>query len=115
MTQWQKSYDTFLARIQETGELWSLSCEEGWVICDSAEFEDTEVMPFWSSKAEAQRHCVEQWDDYQAERVSLADFVELWLPNLAEDDILVGPDWNDDLEGLEVEPGDLAESLLAQQ
>ncbi|WKE65020.1 DUF2750 domain-containing protein [Gallaecimonas kandeliae] len=112
MTNWQKSYDSFLARIQESGELWSLNSEDGWVICDSAEFEDAEVMPFWSNKAEADRHCVDQWSDYRAERISLIDFVELWLPNLAEDDILVGPDWNEDLEGLEVEPGDIAESLL---
>ncbi|WP_406664506.1 DUF2750 domain-containing protein [Gallaecimonas sp. GXIMD1310] len=112
MANWQHAFEQFVNRIQTTGQLWSLSCDDGWVVCESTEFEDAEVMPFWSDEATASRHCTEQWADYQVTRISLQDFVELWLPNLLEDDVLVGPDWNDELEGLEVEPADIAEALM---
>ncbi|TOO05840.1 hypothetical protein CGH46_15785, partial [Vibrio parahaemolyticus] len=35
-------------------------------------------------------------------------FVEDWLLTLAEDGVLVGTNWNDQLEGKEMEPQDLA-------
>ena len=37
-----------------------------------------------------------------------------WLTGMTEDGILVGPNWNDDLDGLEVEPDEVAQQLTGE-
>lgn len=43
--------------------------------------------------------------------LSLDEFLEDWLPGMHEDVYLVGVNWNQDLEGLEIEPLDLLEEI----
>ncbi|MBB1487113.1 DUF2750 domain-containing protein [Oceanospirillum sediminis] len=101
----------FVEEIRFNGELWSLESDDGWVVVDSEEFEDTDVMPFWSDKDDAEAHCVGEWSDYQVSKIEIEEFVQEWLPELDEDGVLVGTNWNSELEGLEVEPKSLAENL----
>lgn len=105
------NYQRFIEDSLESGQVWGLQSEEGWVVVDSTEFEDSEVMPFWSDEAFAKSHCVGEWAEFKPVAMDLEEFVEDWLAGMAEDGILVGPNWNDDLEGLEVEPDELAEKL----
>ncbi|TON49838.1 hypothetical protein CGH26_07310, partial [Vibrio parahaemolyticus] len=53
-------------------------------------------------------HNVEEWADFTVLEIPLDIFVEDWLLTLAEDGVLVGTNWNDQLEGKEMEPQDLA-------
>lgn len=46
----QANLELFVSETQETKLVWGLRNEEGWLACDSSEFENSEVMPFWSSK-----------------------------------------------------------------
>jgi len=105
------NYQRFIEDILESGQVWGLQSEEGWVVVDSTEFEESEVMPFWSDEAYAKNHCVGEWADFKPVAMDLEEFVEEWLAGMAEDGILVGPNWNDDLEGEEVEPEEIAEKL----
>lgn len=105
------NYQRFVENIQESGQVWSLQTPEGWVIVDSAEYEDTEVMPFWSEEAYAKQHCVGEWEDFRPTAISFEEFVEDWLAGMDEDGVLVGPNWNADLDGLEVEPIEILKLL----
>ncbi len=108
------NYQRFIEHIQESGLVWGLQSDDGWVIVDSAEYEETEVMPFWSDEAYAKQHCVGEWAHFAPVSVTLEEFVEDWLVGMDEDGVLVGPNWNDQLEGLEVEPAEIAKRLAEE-
>ncbi|MCB1664865.1 MAG: DUF2750 domain-containing protein [Pseudomonadales bacterium] len=107
----EANYDLFIARILETGKVWGLKADDGWAVCPSLEFESTDVFPFWSDEADARVHCSEDWKIYTPSVIELEDFVVNWLPGMHEDEVMVGPNWNAELSGLEVEPADVAERL----
>lgn len=45
----------FIEETKRTNVVWGLKNEEdGWLACDSTEFESSEVMPFWSAKEDAE-------------------------------------------------------------
>ncbi|GLT13949.1 DUF2750 domain-containing protein [Vibrio algivorus] len=108
----QANLDLFVQETQEMKLVWGLKNEDGWLACDSSEFENSEVMPFWSSKEDAQMHNVEEWSDFEVLEIPLDIFVEDWLITLSEDGVLIGINWNAQLEGKEVEPSDLAKMYL---
>ncbi|AMF94616.1 DUF2750 domain-containing protein [Vibrio fluvialis] len=108
----QANLELFIKESQENNLVWGLRNEEGWLSCESTEFEDSEVMPFWSSKEDAQLHNVEEWADFEVLEIPLDIFVEDWLITLGEDGVLVGTNWNANLDGKEVEPSELAKMYL---
>ncbi|WP_020558565.1 DUF2750 domain-containing protein [Thiofilum flexile] len=107
----EAAYDAFIVDVKQNGQVWGLNSEDGWATCPSAFFEETDVIPFWSTEAAARGHCSEEWSGYQPEAISLEEFVTDWLPGMHEDDLLIGPNWDEELEGLEIEPQDLAAEL----
>lgn len=108
----QKNYDLFIEDILATGKVWVLKSEDGWVFCESEEYEEADVIPFWSNKEDAKAHCTDEWANNTVESIDVVAFVENWLTGMAEDGFLVGPNWDANMSGLEVEPGDLAEVLI---
>ncbi|TFH90595.1 DUF2750 domain-containing protein [Vibrio ouci] len=108
----QANLELFVAETKQNKLVWGMRNEEGWLACDSTEFENSEVMPFWSSQEDAKAHNVEEWTDFEVLEIPLDIFVEDWLLTLAEDGVLVGTNWNDQLEGKEMEPSDLAKLYL---
>jgi hypothetical protein len=101
----------FVERVLEAGEVWGLQSPAGWAICESNEYEETAVLVFWSDKELAAAHAVDEWEFYAPSSIALDEFIENWLPGMHEDEALVGPDWDSDLDGIEVEPLDLARRL----
>ncbi|PID49943.1 MAG: hypothetical protein CR991_04175 [Proteobacteria bacterium] len=111
---YQAGYDNFVAEVKRSGKVWGLTTKDGednWAVCPSAMYEETDVMPLFSSREKAQQHCIDEWEIYQPQAVVLEEFVNDWLPGLHEDEALIGPDWDMDLAGLEIEPMDVAEDL----
>lgn len=108
----EKNYNLFIDSILDSGKVYVLKSEDGWVFCESEEFEEADVIPFWSDKADAQALCTDEWSDNTVESIDVVDFVEKWLVGMAEDGFLAGPNWDTNMMGLEVEPGDLAEQLI---
>jgi Protein of unknown function (DUF2750) len=106
------NHQRFVRDVVASGAVWGLKSERGWAVCESAEYEDTDVYPFWSTEAEARVHCTDEWARYAPARLELASFIATWLAGMSEDGVLVGTNWDADLAGLEVEPEDLAEELL---
>lgn len=103
----------FIELTKQSKVVWGLQNEQdGWLACDSAEFENSEVMPFWSNQEDALMHNIDEWADFTVGQIPLDVFVEDWLITLAEDGILVGVNWNANLEGKEIEPAELAAMYL---
>ncbi|MGX9461450.1 DUF2750 domain-containing protein [Shewanella sp. A14] len=114
MTEQTAALSSFIENVKQHQILWGLQDEtgEGWVVCDSSEFEETDVMPLWSSEAAATSHCTDEWADYKAVTITLTDFLEYWVSDLNDDGVLIGVDWEADQECQEVDPIVLAKELV---
>lgn len=101
----------FLPEAAAQGCVWSLEGEEGFALCESEKYPQTEVMPFWSRREFAEIHADGDWADYRVVAIDLEEFMDDWLTGMHEDVLLVGINWNSELEGVELEPLDLLEQL----
>lgn len=109
----ESNYRRFVERVRETEEVWGLQSKEGWAYSESNEYEDADVLVFWSDRAYAQRHVQGEWSQHVPTPIPLDEFIDHWLRGMDEDGTLVGPNWDAGLCGLEVEPRDLAEKLTS--
>ncbi|MCL1048056.1 DUF2750 domain-containing protein [Shewanella abyssi] len=114
MTEMTPALESFISNVKQHQVVWGLQDEtgEGWVVCDSSEFEATDVMPLWSEEAQAKSHCTEEWQDYSAVAITLGEFLEFWVTDLNDDAVLVGVDWVAEQDCLEIDPIVLATSLV---
>jgi len=90
---------TFLADVKNTQSFWALQEKSGedWVVLDSINFENTDVMPLWSTQELAQQHCSDEWQEYVPTQISLSDWLEFWLEDLSEDGIIIGINWQEEV------------------
>ncbi len=114
MTDLAPALSQFIDNVKEHQQVWGLQDDsgEGWVVCDSSEYEDTDVMPLWSDQALAQSHCTEEWVNFAPVAISLEELLEFWIEDLNEDGVLIGIDWRAEQECPEVEPVELAKFLV---
>ncbi len=109
----QKNLLLFIDESLRNGCVWGLmNADEEWLCCESTEYSDSEVIPFWSSAIDAQIHNVEEWADFEVKQIPLDLFVQEWLVTLDEDNVLLGINWNSELEGKEMEPSEIANMYL---
>ena len=100
----EASYRQFIQKIVETETVWGLAKDETWATSSSNEFEDAEVILFWSDKQGAAACAEDEWETYNPESISVIEFLENWCVGMYSDALLVGPNWSSDLLGKEVEP-----------
>lgn len=105
----------FVQRVQENGTLWGLHSEGGWVVCESALYEDTDVIPFWTSEQAANKQCSAEWENYTPVAISLEEFQEIWLVELANDAVMIGIDWDSNLVGEELDPLEIEKAFIQLQ
>ena len=108
----ENRYRIFVDTVLETKTVWGLRSADGWAVAPSNEFEDVDVMPFWSHRASAKAVAREEWADYEPSELDLESFVAKWLRGMHEQGYRVGTNWNTSLVGLELEPIELARTLL---
>lgn len=109
-----ENYDRFLEEAIATGCVWGLESDDGWALCSTNNLSNSaelDVMPLWSQPEYAQVHVEGEWSAYRVVPIDLEELLEDWLPGMHEDVTLVGPNWNGDLDGDEVEPLDLLEDF----
>lgn len=101
--------ETFCERVEASGVVFGLSAEqdEGWAYAPS-HVDATDVLLFFSSREQALACRADEWADYQVIELPVELFLERWLPNMAEDELLCGLDWSGELIGLEYD----AETIL---
>lgn len=102
-----ENFDRFLAEAEDTGCVWGLEGPDGWALCQSNFNEELDVLPLWSQPEYAQVHCVDEWRDFKVVPISLEELLDDWLVGLHEDVTMIGPNWNGEMEGDEIEPLDL--------
>ncbi|RLV60632.1 DUF2750 domain-containing protein [Parashewanella curva] len=114
MTEITPTLTAFINNIEESQLFWALLDEtgEGWVVCDSSEYEETDVMPVWSSEEEANKHCIEEWSGYKPAAISIREYLEIWVDDLNNDGVLMGVDWILDGDCHEIDPIELAKHLV---
>src|SRR5438093_12944301 len=109
----QESHERFVERVKQSREGWGLRSAKGWAFCPSNEHEGREVLVFWSDRAYAARHVKDDWSAHVPEAISLDIFIDRWLHGMDKDGVLVGPNWDVHLCGLEVDPQEVARRLIA--
>lgn len=105
----------FVQQVSHTEIVWYLKSESGTAWCDSneesSEGEPLAVLLFFSDKAYARRCQNAHYSDHEVCCMTLFDFLFRWLPGMSGDGVLAGPNWNQDLIGLEIDPFELRESI----
>lgn len=107
-------YQRFIERVCAEQQVWGLHKPEGWATSESNDFDDTELLPFWSARAYAAACCREGWADYAPVAIPLAEFLEAWCVSIHQDNSLIATDMDANLFGREVEPLELTLQLLAE-
>ena len=111
----QENLDRLVVECLENGCVWSLQDTEGnWSLVSSIDNDSIDVIPFWSAEGLAQALCTGDWDVYKPIAIEMEEFLDDWLPGMHSDVLLVGVNWNMDLEGAEIEPLDLLEEFEAE-
>ena len=103
--------ETFINEVKDSGLLWGLLFEDEWVVCDSQEGSDIDVMPLWSSEQAAKKLCCDEWSEYEPASITLDEFFDEWVNDLQEDGVLIGVQWDSELVGFEVEAMEFAQTL----
>lgn len=105
---------SFVDTCKTTQQIWALRCPDSkdWVVCDSIEFSDTDVLPLWSDKQQAQDYCTDEWQGYEVCTISVDEYLEHWVTDLNYDGVLLGINWLVD-EGfsVEIDPIDVAKAF----
>lgn len=100
----EANYRKFIQQVADTEQVWGLSQGDIWATSSSNEYEETEVILFWSDEEGAKACATDEWTDYKPESLPVAEFLENWCVGMYDDGLLVGTDWTTELQGREVDP-----------
>ena len=101
-------YEAFLEMVHEAGSVWVLKDDEGCLIVTS---DDEECLPVWPSEEAALACAIADWKGLEPLAVSMADWMEKWLPGMEKDNRVVAVFPNLAGESLVVEARELYEEL----
>ncbi|ATC96000.1 DUF2750 domain-containing protein [Pseudoalteromonas tunicata] len=113
MTEQTSQLAIFTQEVNQNELLWALTAPDGgYVVCDSEQFEDVDVLLLWSNKETAKKHCCDEWADYTPVSISKEEYLEYWVEDLSEDNTFVGIQWTEEEACLELTAIDVAKALL---
>ena len=111
----QENLDRLIVECLENGCIWGLQDNsDNWALVGSTENDSIDVMPFWSDQGLAQALCNGDWGVYRPVAIEMVEFLDDWLPGMHTDVLMVGVNWNEALEGQEMEPLDLLEEFESE-
>ncbi|QKG58758.1 DUF2750 domain-containing protein [Hymenobacter sp. BRD128] len=110
----EAKYQKFVERICVSETVWGLQSEAGWAVSESNDFEDTELLPFWSDRAYAAACAKNEWSTYIPTPIPLAEFLESWCVGIYNDGGLIATNMDVNMFGREVEPLELILEVLKQ-
>lgn len=108
----QLNHERFVSRVAESEVVWALQAPTGIAVCPSNDDEERQVLMFWSDRGYASRVKQNHFAEYEPVEISLFDFLFRWLSGMEGDGVLAGTNWNGDLAGHEIAPGELRDQLL---
>ena len=103
---------SFVEKVRLSEQVWALGGDDGgFVVCESNQIAETDVLLLWESEDAAKAQCKEEWQEFTPVEINLDEFLDEWVEDLNEDSALVGLNWNDDQVCVEIEPVGLARAL----
>jgi hypothetical protein len=86
--------DAFFEEALQNGSVWSIKDHKGFPTSTNASGE--KAMPFWSLESRARNviNNVSAYSDFEPHRLTLAEFLDRWLPGMERDRLLVGLNWS---------------------
>tara|TARA_R110000850_G_scaffold73157_2_gene160623 strand:- start:685 stop:1224 length:540 start_codon:yes stop_codon:yes gene_type:complete len=112
-------HQKFIKTVSENGIVYGLKSKNGFATSSSTQFEDDNGNPigmicFWAEKVRAKSCAKDEWRKYNVTEIPLAEFMENWCVGMANDGLLIGTQFDQNLFGYEVEPLDLILELTAE-
>lgn len=106
------AYDRFINRVIESKVVWFLrDIEHDYPMYCPSHCGEINVVPFWSDKAYAKRSKKIVEFKTEVDLIPLTKFLEITIPHLVEYNLLIGPNWDANLAGAEIDPRDLCSRL----
>lgn len=109
----------FIKTVSESGIVYGLKSKNGFATSSSTQFEDEDGNPigiiwFWAEKVRAKSCAKDEWRKYNVAEIQLAEFMENWCVGMANDGLLIGTQFDQNLFGHEIEPLDLILELTSE-
>jgi len=67
---------------------------------------------FWAEKVRAKSCAIDEWKKYKVTKIQLTDFIENWCIGMANDELLIGTQFDQNLFGYEANPLELILELI---
>jgi len=115
MTQIIDAQTQFISHVEQSQTFYGLQdpSSQEWVVLDSINFENKDVMPLWSTIELAQSQIADEWKAFTVAPITLADWLEFWVEDLSQDDVLVGINWVDENSCAELSLDVFTQALIA--
>jgi hypothetical protein len=107
-------YKQFVEQVAASKLVWGLKDKQGWANSHSSSGEELDVIPFWSDKAYAKASARDEWKKYLPVAIPLAEFLESWCVEMAENGVVAGINWDTNMLGKEINALQLALDILEQ-
>lgn len=110
----EAKYQLFIEKVAATKLVWALKSKNGWANSHSNDSEEIDVIPFWSDRAYAKICARDDWKGYLPVEIPLAEFLEGWCIEMADNEVLAGINWDANMFGKESTALNLALGILEQ-
>ena len=109
----------FLKTVSETEIVYGLKNKNGFATSSSTQYDDDNgnrigIICFWAEKVRAKSCAKDEWKKYKVTEVPLSEFIENWCIGMANDGLLIGTQFDQNLFGFEAEPLELIIDLTAE-
>ncbi|MBB6112519.1 Protein of unknown function [Mucilaginibacter lappiensis] len=110
----ESKYKLFIEKVAASKLVWALKSKNGWANSHSNDSEDVDVIPFWSDRAYAKLCARDDWKGYLPVEIPLAEFLESWCIEMADNEVLAGINWDVNMFGKESTALNVALDILEQ-
>ena len=112
-------HQNFIKTVSESEIVYGLKSKNGFATSSANNYEDEDGNPirmicFWAEKVRAKSCAKEEWRKYIPTEIPLAEFMENWCVGMANDGLIVGTQFDQNLFGHEVEPLELIIELTSE-
>lgn len=112
-------HQKFVKTVSESGIVYGLKSKNGFATSSANNYEDDDGNPigmicFWAEKVRAKSCAKEEWKKYKPTEIPLAEFMENWCVGMANDGLIIGTQFDQNLFGYEIEPLELIKELTSE-
>lgn len=112
-------HQKFIKTVCESEIVYALENKNGYATSSSTQYKDENENPigiicFWAEKVRAKSCAADKWKNYKVSEIPLSEFIENWCVGMANDGLLIGTQFDQNLFGYEIEPLDLILELTSE-